>query len=73
MIFKLGNMLQSPDKETFMLGWKILFNYNHEKHADKFLLLIGKANTMSYYSRVRSREIEMKLDYIKNQFKNLKF
>ena len=73
MMTKLRSMLGSPDKETFMLGWKILFNYNHETCSDKFIVLIGKANTISYYQRVRSREIEAKLSYLKQQYKNLKF
>lgn len=73
MMAKLQSMLQSRDQESFNMGWRILFNHNHEKDHEKFILLIGRADQFSYYKRKKSREIEPKLNYLKQIYKNFKF
>ncbi len=70
---RIQTMLKSSDMETFNLGWKILFEYDYLKSLDKFFLIIAKANKKSYAYRKKTRSIEQKLNYIKEQFSNCKF
>jgi len=70
---KIIFMLSSSDRETFNLGWKILFEYNHISNIDYFYLIISKANPRTYYNRTKSRVIEQKLKEIKQNFTNHRF
>jgi hypothetical protein len=70
MVDKITQMLKSKDQETFQLGWTILFEYDHELCRDKFLVIISKADNMSYYRRKRTRVIEQKLKTIKSFYSN---
>jgi hypothetical protein len=73
MVDKITQMLKSKDQETFQLGWTILFEYDHELCRDKFLVIISKADNMSYYRRKRTRVIEQKLKTIKSFYLNKNF
>ena len=73
MVERIGSMLKSRDKETFDLGMKILFQYDHVKSLNKFYLLLAGANSYSWYGRVRSRTTEPKIKFIKSQFRNHRF
>ena len=70
---KILNMLSSADKETFDLGWKILFEYNHLNCINDFYLIISKANPHGFWKRTKSRIIEQKLKQIKSHFPNGRF
>lgn len=70
---KITFMLSSSDRETFNLGWKILFEYNHISNINDFYLIISKANPRTYYNRTKSRVIEQKLKEIKQNFTNHRF
>ena len=73
MVERIGSMLKSRDKETFDLGMKILFQYDHVKSLNKFYLLLAGANSYSWYRRVRSRTTEPKIKFIKSKFSNHRF
>lgn len=65
--------LLSGDKESIDLGLSILFQYNHLKNTDKFLLILVKAKAKAWYSRKKSRVTENKLIQIKKNYPNLNF
>ena len=48
-------MLKSSDVETFNLGWKLLFEYDHVTSKDKFLLIIAQANSRTFWNRTKGR------------------
>jgi hypothetical protein len=70
---KLINMLSSKDGESFNLGWKILFEYNHIKCMDEFHLIISKADPIGFYRRKKTRVIEQKLKQIKANYPNSRY
>jgi hypothetical protein len=70
---KLTSMLGSDDKETFDLGWNILFQYDHIKSMDDFHLIISKASTRGFWKRKKSRVIEQKLKQIKANYPNSRY
>lgn len=70
---KIINMLSSSDKETFDLGWKILFEYNHLNCINDFYLIISKSNPGAFWKRTKSRITESKLKQIKSHFPNSRF
>lgn len=73
MVERITSMLKSPDKETFQLGWTILWEYDHDLCRDKFLVILSKADGMSYYRRTKSRVIEQKLKTLKTFYPNKNF
>ena len=73
MVERITSMLKSPDKETFQLGWTILWEYDHDLCRDKFLTILSKADGMSYYRRTKSRVIEQKLKTLKTFYPNKNF
>jgi len=70
---KILLMMQSDDKETFNLGWKILFKYDHIKFIEDFHLILSRANPSVFWRRTKSRLIESKLKQIKAHFPNSKY
>ena len=73
MMERLTTMLKSSDAETFNLGWKLLFEYDHIVSKDKFLLIIAKANSRTFWSRTKGRVIEQKFKQFKTFYPLLRF
>lgn len=73
MTERLTTMLKSSDAETFNLGWKLLFEYDHIVSKDKFLLIIAKANSRTFWSRTKGRVIEQKFKQFKTFYPLLRF
>lgn len=73
MMERLTTMLKSSDIETFNLGWKLLFEYDHVTSKDKFLLIIAKANSRTFWSRTKGRVIEQKFKQFKTFYPLLRF
>lgn len=73
MMERLTTMLKSFDIETFNLGWKLLFEYDHVVSKDKFLLIIAQANSRAFWRRKKGRVIEQKFKQFKTFYPLLKF
>lgn len=73
MMERLTTMLKSSDIETFNLGWKLLFEYDHVTSKDKFLLIIAQANSRTFWRRTKGRVIEQKFKQFKTFYPLLRF
>jgi hypothetical protein len=73
MMERLTTMLKSSDIDTFNLGWKLLFEYDHIVSKDKFLLIIAQANSRTFWSRTKGRVIEQKFKQFKTFYPLLRF
>ena len=73
MVERLTTMLKSSDVETFNLGWKLLFEYDHVTSKNKFLIVIAQANRNNFWRRTKGRVIEQKFKQFKTFYPLLRF